>query len=99
MSNSTNKIGRPPKSKHQKRTRKIEITLNDIEWQKYESLKLSLSSSSPPLSVPSFFRLVLMNIDKDDGAIFKWLEVDLLNPLIQTLFKTKKDYNKKSNKR
>lgn len=97
MSLSSNKIGRPTIRKHEKRSRVVVFRMNDIEHKKYESLVLSLSSSSPALTASDFFRLIVENIDTEDQALFRWLGIEILDPLQGTLIKTKRDYNKKQN--
>ena len=91
MKKEVNKGGRPPLSSAKKRDKRICIYLTNKEYQRYESLKSSLSSSSPPLSASDFFRLILQN---QDLSIFDYLGISFDDPLVSSMLKSKRVYKK-----
>jgi len=82
-------VGRPTLPNNKKRNIKVVFYINEDESKKLESLKNSLSSHSPTLSINEFFRKVLNNYD---STLLDFLELSPIDEVKHHL-KMKRIYN------
>lgn len=80
---------------HKKRTHTVKLSLNDVEFKKFQMLKNRLFNSSPTLSANEFLRKCINSYDSNDYALLKYFGIEPNYEKFMDNLKSKRKYNKK----